>query len=121
MAATIKKIVKLIPAAVRRKLPKKISIISIGERQAATLNRRYRKKNPPANVLSFRYGPDYGEIVLCPSVIRSEAKKQGNSYSFQKKWMIIHGFLHLAGVHHEKSRQAQRRFERLEQKLLKGK
>lgn len=92
--------------------------MTVNERRAAELNRRYRGKNKPANVLSFRYGPDYGEIALCPALIRREAKASGNSYRRQMLWMILHGIIHLAGLHHEKSAQTRRKFEKLEHKLL---
>jgi len=119
MLATVSKIVKLVPANVKRKLPKKISIIKVDERTARELNHRYRRKNKPANVLSFRYSSEYGEVVLCPAVIQREAKRQGNSYSYQKRWMTVHGLLHLAGVHHEKSAKARKRFEEIENRILK--
>ena len=91
----------------------------VNEKKASELNRRYRGKNKPADVLSFRYGSDYGEILLCPVVIRREAKKQGNSYRHQMLWMILHGIIHLAGLHHEKSKGAERRIAKLEKKILK--
>lgn len=109
----------MLPPAVQRRLPRDIKIIEASERESRRLNRIYRKKNKPANVLSFRYGPDYGEIILCPEVIRKEAKWQGNSYRFQKNRMIVHGLLHLAGIHHEKSARVREKFEQLEQQLLK--
>lgn len=103
----------------RYELPVEISVVSISEKESRLLNRRYRKKHKPANVLSFLYGPEYGEIIVCPSLIRREARKQGHTYQYQMTWMIVHGTIHLSGLHHERSRAAAERVEKLEQKILR--
>lgn len=109
----------MLPRMLQKRLPHKVEIIKVNEREARQLNRRYRKINKPSNVLSFRYGPEYGEILVCPSVIRREAGKGGNTYRCQLTWMILHGMLHLAGLHHEKSKGAAQRIAQLEKKILK--
>lgn len=110
---------RLLPRTLSKKLPREVKIIKASAQKSRELNRKYRKKNKPVNVLSFRYGPEYGEILVCPEIIRREAKKQGNTRKYQMTWMIIHGMLHLAGLHHEKSRVATKRFSILENRLLK--
>ena len=102
MKVAVKDLVALFPLALRKRLPKEIAVISLSEPQAATLNRRYRNERTPANVLSFFYSPEYGEIMVCPALIRAEAKAQGHSFQYQMTWMIVHGMLHLGGVHNEK-------------------
>lgn len=114
----IQKIKNAFPYFLRRKLPEKIKIISLAMQESARLNRFYLKKNTPANVLSFRYGADYGEILLCPEVIRREAREARNPQEYQMTWMIVHGMIHLAGVHHERSKAVARRFEKLEKDIL---
>lgn len=121
--ATSKSLIRAVIKEVSKKsnkshFPKKITVFNISERESCLLNRRYRKHNRPTNVLSFRYGPEYGEILLCPKVIKKEAKEQKNSYIFQKKWMVIHGLLHLAGLDHEGSRQNAKKFDKVEKELL---
>lgn len=125
----------------RKRLPQKISLVEIDKKESQRLSRIYRGKNKPrtfslheffraerstkkvrgkpANVLSFRYGPDYGEILVCPEVIRREAKKQGNSYKYQMTWMILHGMMHLAGLHHERSLKMAKRVMALEERVLR--
>lgn len=110
---------KLFPATIRNKLPAKIMVAPVSAEESLALNRRYCNKRIPANVLSFLYGKEYGEIIVCPSVIRAEAKAQGNLFEHQMTWMIVHGMLHLAGVHHEQSLKAGSDFERIEQRVLK--
>ena len=71
----------------------------------AELNKKYRGYSGPTNILSFEEGPSNelgaGDVVICPTVVRQEAKK----YSFtQKNWMtrlVVHGILHLAGYGHD--------------------
>lgn len=109
---------KFIPQTLQKRLPKEIKIVEISESKSRKFNREYRKKNKPANVLSFLYGSDYGEILVCPEIVQKEAKKQRNSYKYQMTWMVLHGILHLAGLHHEKSRNTAKIIEKLEQRIL---
>lgn len=117
--SVIRKVRRLLPHILSKRLPREILVVEVGPKTAQILNRRYRHKSRPANVLSFHYGPDYGEILICPAVVRREAKVEGNSYEYQMTWLMVHGMLHLAGLHHEKSEAAAKQFETLERKLLR--
>jgi probable rRNA maturation factor len=99
-------------------LPRDIGIISVSRPRSRTLNRIYRGRNKATNILSFRYGSTYGEIILCPDVIREEAKKQKHSIRYQTFWMIIHGMIHLSGFHHESSHTAEKRTRAIEASIL---
>lgn len=110
---------KLFPATIQSKLPAHVAVVPVSARESLALNRTYRNKRTPANVLSFLYDREYGEIIVCPALIRVEAKMQGNSFAYQMTWMIIHGMLHLAGVHHERSAAAAKRAARLEEEALR--
>ncbi len=79
------------------------------------LNRQYRKKDKPTNVLSFpsEIPEDFllnshylGDIVICASVVRKEAKKQGKELMAHWAHMTLHGILHLLGYDHENDRDA---------------
>lgn len=65
------------------------------------------------------YDKEYGEIIVCPAVIRAEARKQKHTFRYQMTWYIVHGMIHLSGLHHEKSRRTAERVERLEKQILK--
>lgn len=118
MNGIVSRIRRLLPLALAKKLPREVQVIKISAQESRRLNLKFRPKNSPANVLSFRYGGDYGEILVCPGVIQQEAKTAGHTYKYQMTWMILHGMLHLAGVHHETSKVAAGKAERIEQRIL---
>ncbi|MDI6845145.1 MAG: rRNA maturation RNase YbeY [Candidatus Saccharicenans sp.] len=81
----------------------------VGRRAIHSLNRRYRRKDRPTDVLSFpigEKGPDgkfyLGDIIICPEVARKQARKQGHSLLREMEILTIHGFLHLLGFEHYK-------------------
>ncbi len=115
----LKRIRAALPQEVRGRLPKRVGVFEVSPETSCRLNRRYRKKNKPAQTLSFRYDALYGEILLCPFAMRKEAKSMRHSYKYWKTRMIAHGLLHLAGIHHEHSARDAARGERIEQKILR--
>ncbi|NPV82121.1 MAG: rRNA maturation RNase YbeY [Candidatus Aminicenantes bacterium] len=81
----------------------------VGPRAIRSLNRKYRHKDRPTDVLSFSLkekGPDgkfyLGDIIICPEVARKQAHKQGHSLLREIEILTIHGFLHLLGFEHFK-------------------
>ena len=92
-----------------------LSIALVGRERAAALNKKYRKKNTVANVLSFPAGNEripsedegyLGEIVICPQQVQKEAEKYGMLFKEAFAWMLIHGLLHLLGYDHEQAQEA---------------
>ncbi len=80
-----------------------LSVVLLKEPKMQELNRIYRGKNKPTNVLSFQEEElGLGELVLCPAVIRKDAKKYGITFKAEFIRIFIHGLLHLAGYDHEK-------------------
>lgn len=95
-----------------------------------TLNRDYRGKNSPTNVLSFPSGmsplPEgdsesllwpLGDLVLCPEIVIDEARDQGKPLANHRAHMIVHGVLHLLGHDHEEEAPA-KAMEQLEIRIL---
>ena len=80
--------------------------------EGAALNRRYRSRRGPTNVLSFVYddapGRCRGDIVLCAPVLRSEAAAQGKPLAAHCAHLVVHGTLHLQGADHEDPADAAR-------------
>lgn len=95
-----------------------LSLIFVSNRESRTLNARFRREDTPANVLSFDYGSS-GELVLAPKLIGHEARAFGQSFFARLLRLVMHGLLHLAGSHHERSRKQVKTFERLERAVLK--
>ena len=100
---------------------KKLSVALVSPKKALELNKKYRRKDKVANVLSFPVGNDkipmgvegyFGEVILCPSQIKKDAQKYGMIFEQALAWMFIHGILHLLGYNHTKGRD----LKRMEQK-----
>ena len=93
------------------------------------MNREYRGKDRPTNVLSFPAGDiaglpgdapaPLGDIVLCPDVIAREAAEQGKAPDDHWAHLCVHGALHLAGYDHVEDDEA-RAMEALEVRILAG-
>ena len=89
------------------------------------LNRRYRGRDQPTNVLSFPAAPapgvrprPLGDVLLCPAVLRREARAQGKREEAHWAHLVVHGTLHLVGYDHEARRDAAR-MERREITVLR--
>lgn len=81
---------------------------------AKKLNFQFRQKNYATDVLSFEpLEPEsLGELVMCPAVLKKQAREHGLSFQWELTYMLLHGILHLLGYDHEKSAaEAQRMFE----------
>ena len=77
-----------------------LSIAFISANKSREINKKYRKKDKPANVLAFPYSQNEGEILLAPQVIKREAKDFGLSAGAFERFLVIHGMLHLKGMRH---------------------
>lgn len=94
--------------------------------ESAALNREYRKKSGPTNVLSFSYGPvgDHparllGDLVICVPVVAAEACAQDKDPEAHWAHMVVHGLLHLLGYDHTRESDAEQ-MEALELEILSG-
>lgn len=102
-----------------------IRIVAIEE--MAMLNKTYRHKDGPTNVLSFPFEqpegasleiPLLGDIIICADVVEAEAHAQAKSVQAHWAHLVIHGCLHLLGYDHIDQNEAQI-MEALEIKYLK--
>ena len=100
----------------------------VDEAESRELNRTYRGKDSPTNVLSFPFEPPpglpedaetslLGDLVICAPVVASEAALQGKPLEAHWAHMVIHGVLHLLGHDHHLDAEA-RAMEALETELL---
>ncbi len=87
----------------------------VDEAEITALNRQYRGKDAPTNVLSFPYeafpGVEselLGDVVICAPVVAAEAVRQGKSPASHWAHLVIHGVLHLLGYDHHTDSAASR-------------
>ena len=83
-----------------------ISLAFVNKAEMKKLNNEFRKKNKPTDVLSFELseGKSLGEIIICSSVVKENAKKYKVSVKREMLKVFVHGILHLLGYDHEKSK-----------------
>ncbi|MCB0326968.1 MAG: rRNA maturation RNase YbeY [Bdellovibrionales bacterium] len=83
-----------------------ISVAIVNDQEIQDLNRTYRNKNKPTDVLSF--GQDVfegkrrilGDIVISKDYTRKQAKEKGHNMRSEYELLAIHGLLHLLGYDH---------------------
>ena len=96
-----------------------VSVVLANNDFVQDLNRRYRGKDKPTNVLSFENeAPLAGDIVVAYGVTRDEAKAQGKTFAAHLAHLLTHGTLHLQGYDHLNKKEAEK-MERLEINLMK--
>jgi len=85
------------------------------------LNRDYRAKDKPTNVLSFpaAHGPLLGDVIVAHETLMREAVEEGIPAADHLAHLTIHGLLHLLGYDHETEADALR-MEALETSILAG-
>lgn len=85
------------------------------------LNRDYRAKDKPTNVLSFPapHGPLLGDVIVAFETLTREAAEEQLTPADHLAHLTIHGLLHLLGYDHETEAEALR-MEALETSILAG-
>ena len=102
-----------------------MAILFLSVREMTSLNAHHRSKDAVTDVLSFpqeppgRHGPHLGDVVICPVVARSNARRAGRSYRSEVAVLTIHGLLHLLGYDHETDQGEMRMRERELWRLLR--
>jgi rRNA maturation RNase YbeY len=77
-----------------------LSFAFVSKNIIKSLNKKYRKKNEPTNILSFPLSKDCGEILICREIARTKSKKNGMGFEEYLLFLVIHGMLHLKGLRH---------------------
>lgn len=101
----------------------------MGPAESRRLNAQFRGKDKPTNVLSFPVAElpvsaagdesrPLGDLVICPQVLRTEAREQKKSLRAHWAHLVVHGSLHLIGYDHEIDSDADR-MERREIAVLR--
>lgn len=104
-----------------------VSVLLGTDAMVAGMNKEFRGKEGPTNVLSFPPAkPDppgatafLGDIAMAAETIVEEAHFQGKSFHNHAAHLIVHGFLHLIGYDHENEADAER-MESRERAILRS-
>jgi len=101
-----------------------VSIEIVDKRNSQELNKNYRQKDKPTNVLSFPLElPEFvkedllGDLAICADVVEEEALEQNKPVLNHWAHLTIHGCLHLLGYDHIEEDEA-KKMETLEIQLL---
>jgi probable rRNA maturation factor len=108
--------------------PHVVAVRLVSDSVMAGLNRRFRKKNGPTDVLSFpangtsagskpsQRSPNeqtyIGDIAIAPETARRNARLSARSLDEELRILILHGMIHLAGYDHETDSGQMVRLER---------
>lgn len=107
-----------------------ITFIITDNNYIRTINRDYRKKDSPTDVISFAYREDpfpgiedvqeeLGDIYLSIERAREQAEEYGVTLADELKRLIVHGMLHLLGYDHETSPEDEAVMRAKEEEILK--
>ena len=110
-----------------------VSVVFGDDAEVQALNKQWRAKDKPTNVLSFpmmsredvlRAAADeanegmLGDMILAHGVCAREAADKGITIEHHAAHLIVHGLLHLVGYEHEAGEAQARAMEALETKAL---
>jgi probable rRNA maturation factor len=100
-----------------------VNVLLTSSAEMKSLNRRFRGKDKPTDVLSFSAEPDArkqfaGEIAISAEIATKNARALGHTPAEEVKILVLHGVLHLRGYDHEcDNRRMARREKQLRAQL----
>ncbi len=102
-----------------------LSVALVDDAEMQTLNRNYRDKDRPTDVLAFPMdrrdgGAEnlLGDVVISLETAVRQAAEQDVTASAEVRTLLVHGFLHLLGYDHERSPAEARRMFRKQRALV---
>ncbi|MCM8595913.1 rRNA maturation RNase YbeY [Accumulibacter sp.] len=98
-----------------------VTVRFVDREEGRRLNRDYRSRDYPTNVLSFAYQRKpvlSADLVVCFPVATDEAAELGVPPEAHCAHLIVHGALHLLGYDHEAGEKEAARMEKLEVEIL---
>ena len=112
---------------------RELSLAIVGDDEMRSLNRAYRRRNRPTDVLAFPMDeldtarpddPDpgpalLGDVVLCPAVAVRQARAAGHTMDDELVLLATHGVLHLLGYDHMEPDEEKEMFG-LQSRLIEG-
>ncbi len=107
----VKRFEKILGERIKNYLGEKkgeINLIMISDEKIWEINRDYRGKDKPTDVISFAYLEEaevpfngvVGDIFISVETARAQAKDHGHNLECELKVLFVHGMLHLFGFDH---------------------
>lgn len=106
---------------IRRSTDVSLRFVSLAE--IHKLNKQYRHKDKPTDVLSFGLAEnmpaaskkstepvELGDLVICAAYAKDEAKRRGIEWREELVRLIVHGALHLSGYDHQTLKDEEKMF-----------
>lgn len=104
-----------------------LSLALVGNEEIRELNRRYRNKPTPTDVLSFPADEPanprarlLGDVVISVEQAAIQARRARRTLEAEIDWLLIHGILHLLGYDHERSAKEAKIMRALEKKITRA-
>jgi len=104
-----------------------VSITFVDNEKIQEINREYRGKDKPTDVISFALEemgegeieiigidmpPVLGDIIISVPKAREQAEEYGHSFMRELGFLAVHGFLHLLGYDHETEEEEKEMFSK---------
>lgn len=77
-----------------------LTLVFVDTKEIRRLNRTYRRKDQPTDILSFKIDASTAEIIMNETSVKKEAKKFDRDYFNFLQFLFIHGCFHLKGFTH---------------------
>ncbi len=113
-------------ALLSRRDEAEVTVRIVDQQESQSLNRDYREKDKPTNVLSFPFEAPpgielslLGDLVICRQVVEKEANEQQKPLMAHWAHMVVHGSLHLLGYDHIDDDEAEQ-MESLETEIMQS-
>ena len=107
-----------------------LNIALVGSKKIQKLNKQYRSKNKPTDVLSFSRietqlssflsDNELGDILICLQIAKKQAKNYETTLNQELARLTVHGVLHIFGYDHERSLNDEKTMFKLQEKILKN-
>ncbi len=89
----------------------RVAVALVPDTEMRRLNRVYRRKDRPTDVLSFPSSLPLGDIAIARGVAARQARQHGHRQATEWRILALHGLLHLLGYDHDTDRGEMSRIE----------
>jgi probable rRNA maturation factor len=124
MKVSVRDVKRIAKAALQAEgVPGGLAVRITRDDEMRQLNRRYRGKDKPTNVLSFPAGPAAGEsaylgdVAISIDYVDRQGARTGAGFRYTFAYYLVHGILHLLGHDHHHPADARRMYRRTRQIL----